>query len=349
MNKGMSVAENRMHRWYAVLLVMAFASCLPFAAPGQDQTTDPANQPLIKLQNENQELRKTVEIQTQELLELRNRVKDMESAMPDYAGDDASRVVLGRRNWNFSVGATYCSVFDAGDAVIQLPGSYHTSGAMMGYEVSAGKDTDKVGLTAYTGEYDTDVKSVSAEKNAQAECREKNTRTDIELAWSRIAVRSDRFGIGFYWGARYLRADKTLTRIEVSGDTRDEKEFSGANDWMLGSLGVFISTRFIREWPLSFFTSGSASIGMVRGMVVDSGDNVWDDGIIQTAYHTESMTAWALTGTLGLQYPVTEHAMIRLGYRAQGLNSIDGFRPFVKTGTFYDGHQGGVAGLSILF
>jgi len=349
MNKSMDAVKNRMRERCTVLLVTALVSGLPFAAPGQDQSAAPTNQSLLTLQNENQELRKTVEIQTQELLELRDRVKELESAMPDYAGDDASRVVLGRRDWSFSAGATYCSIFDAGDSVLQLQGSAQTSGSMMGYELSAGKDTDRVGLTMYLGEYDTDVTSIYEEKNAQAECHETITRTDVELAWSRIAARSDRFGIGFFWGARYLRSDKALTMIEVSGDMRDEKEFSGSSDWMLGSLGVFISTRFFREWPLSFFTSGSASIGMVRGMVADAGEIAWDDGAIEIAYHTESMTAWALTGTLGLQYPITEYAMIRLGYRAQGLNSIDGLEPLGKTGTFYDGHQGGVAGLSFFF
>jgi hypothetical protein len=176
-----------------------------------------------------------------------------------------------------------------------------------------------------------------------------NDRTDIEFAWSRITVRSDRFGIGFFWGGRYVRSDKTETMIEVSKKTRDEKEFSAVNQWMLGSLGIFMSTRFLREWPLSFFTSGSVSVGAISGMAKDSGDEVWDDGVISTDYHSKAMPAWALTGTLGLQYPVTEHGVIRLSYRAQGLNSIDGFWPFIKAGTFFDGQGGVGAGVSILF
>lgn len=334
---------------YLSAAIILLLGVLPFPLLGQGQAPDPMRQRVTELEKENQQLRKTVDLQTQELLELRNKVKDLESALPEHTTDDSESLLVGSHEWSYAAGLTAIRVMGGSDSFLQSPALGNVAGNMIGYEFSAGKDMDRLGLTVFRGKYDIDGLLVAYGPDTWAESSETYDRTDVELAWSRIVVRSDRFGIGFVWGGRYVRSDRTETVIEVSGNMRDEQTFDSVNNWMLGSLGMFMSTRFLREWPLSFFASGSVSLGAVNGKVRDAPVDDWTDGVIDLSYHSDSMAAWAFTGTLGLQYPVTEHCVARFVSRAQWLNSSDGYLPFFGGGTFYDMQAGGSIGVSILF
>lgn len=325
---------------------MSLLSAFPFPINAQD--AEALRQRIKELENENSQLRKTTELQSGELLELRRKLKDMEAVHPGSTGEDQSRILLESRTWNYSAGLMLFNVFDSGDAVFKGVGGFDTGGLMIGYALSAGRDRDRYGITVYQGEYDAKSTSV-APPDISSINRKTNDRIDIDIAWTRMTIRTERLGFGYLWGAKYLRSEKTLESSQANGTIHDEKIFEGVNEWEMINFGLFLSGKFFPDYPLYGFISGTVSLGLVQGMAVDVPDSAWDDGIIDSTYRTDSHMAWALNGSLGLQHPLSAHSSLRIGYRGHMLNSTDGFSPFVYKSTFYDGHQSVFVALDFLF
>lgn len=335
--------------WSNLFVLVVIVSALICTQPHSfAQDPDSLRKRITELENENDKLRRTTELQSGELLELRRKLKDMETVHPDSADQDSSRILLESRTWNYAAGLMLFDVFDSGDAVFKGVGGFNTGGLMTGYAFSAGKDRDRYGITVYQGEYD--VKSTSTTPPDISSINKKtNDRIDIDVAWTRMTIRTERLGFGYLWGAKYLRSDKTLEMSQINGSLHDEKRFEGINEWEMLNFGLFLSGRFFPDYPLYGFISGTVSFGIVHGMAVDVPDSTWDDGIIDSTYRTDTHMAWALNGSLGLQHPLSSHSSLRVGYRGHALNSTDGFSPYVNTSTFYDGHQSVFVALDILF
>lgn len=319
-----------------------------FATPARGEDADLLRRRVEELEKENRQLRQTSELQTQELLELRRKLKELESALPEPPAGDAAQVRLDSRRWNYTVGVMVFSVFDSGDAISRGYGPYTLDGMLTGYAFSAGKDRDRVGIMVYNGQYDYDS-NISSSAGESGASRTTSDRLDVDLAWTHILLRNDRVGLGFLAGVKYLRSDKTVTHTEIKGAVRDEAVNEGLNEWMMGSGGLLLSSRLFRESGLSGFATFAVSVGAVRGMAVDVADTAWDDGSVDYTYRDDTQLAWGINGTLGLQYPVMSRGVVRVGYRSQALNSVDGFAPFVRTSTFYDGQQSVFAALDVLF
>jgi len=328
------------------ILVVSLIAFLPFSVYAQD--IEALRQRNKELENENSQLRRTTELQSGELLELRRKLKDVEAVRPDSAGADPSRILMDANTWNYAVGLMLFDVFDSGDAVFKGVGGFDTGGLMIGYALSAGKDKDRYGITVYQGEYDAKSSSISPPDISSIN-KKTNNRIDIDVAWTRMTIRNERLGFGYLWGAKYLRSDKTLESSQINGSIHDEKTFEGLNEWEMINFGLFMSGKLFQDYPLYGFISGTVSLGLVHGMAVDVPDSAWDDGIIESTYRTDTHIAWALNGSLGLQHPLSSHSSLRIGYRGHALNSTDGFEPFVRTSTFYDGHQSVFIALDILF
>jgi len=327
-------------------MVVSLLSALSISIYAQD--IEVMRQRIKELEGENSQLRKSNELQSDELLELRRKLKEMEAIHPDATGENPSRIMLESHTWNYAIGLMLFDVFDSSDAVFKDVGGLDTGGLMTGYAFSAGKDKDRYGITVYQGEYDVKNNS-SASPDISNINKKTNNRIDIDIAWTRMTIRNERFGFGYLWGAKYLRSEKTLESSQTKGSIHDEKKFEGINEWEMVDFGLFISGKPLPNYPLYAFISGTISLGMVHGMAVDAPDSAWDDGIIDSTYHTDTHMAWALNGSFGLQHPLTSHSSLRIGYRGHALNSTDGFSPYVNTGTFYDGQKSIFLALDILF
>jgi len=338
-----------MFRHRGIMAVVLLALCgfigLP-PARGEGEDLDSLRLRLKQLEDENRQLRETTELQTQELLELRAKVKKLESAVPEP--DDESRIVLGPRVWNYTAGIILFEVFDSGDALSRGSGAFTTGGSMVGYEFSGGKDKDRFGITVYQGTYESDG-SYSPSPKTTRYSRRGSDRIDLDVAWSRLVVQTEQFAFGCLLGGKYLRSDKTIAYQEATPERIGETVFDGVNEWTMLSGGLFLSGRVFRDFPLSAFIAGSVSLGVVHGMAADMPETAPDDGVIDATYRADTHPAWGFNGSLGLMIPVTRHGMLRLGYRGQMLNSTDGASPFINTSTFYDGHQSVFAAVSVLF
>ena len=329
-----------------LVLSVSFRAFMPL--PIHAQETETLRQRNRELEKENSQLRKTTELQTVELLELRRKIKDLETVHTDSTGTDKSGILLESHVWNYSASLMLFDVFDSGDAVFKGVGGFDTGGLMTGLAFSAGKDKDRYGITVYQGEYDAKSESYSPPDISSVN-KKTNERIDIDVAWTRMTIRNERLGFGYLWGAKYLRSDKTLEMSQVNGALQDEERFEGINEWEMFNFGLFLSGRFFPDYPLYGFVSGTISIGMVHGMAVDKKDTAWDDGAIDATYRKDTCMAYAFNGSLGLQHPLTLHSSLRLGYRGHALNSTDGFSPFIYKSTFYDGHQSMFVALDVLF
>jgi hypothetical protein len=329
----------------AVFVAAAIAS---FQLPLYGQDAETLRQRIKQLETENDQLRKTSELQIQELLELRKKLKQLEASLPDSADSNMSQVLPESRTWSYAAGLMVLQIVNAGDALSRTIDTYDINGTMVGYSFSAGKDCDRLGLTVYQGKYAFDTTASSSPKT-WASTRTENERVDIDFAWTRLTVRNDRTGFGVLLGAKYLRSDKTISCIEVKHSVADALSADGFNEWIMANIGIFVSSKLFGDYPLSVFAAGSASIGVVRGLTHDFIDETWNDGKVDSIYRDGAHAAWGLNGLAGLQHPLTRHGMIRVGYRGQALNSTDGFAPFLGRTRFYDGHQGVFVALDYLF
>ena len=329
-----------------LVFTLFLLSCFQFHVIAQD--SESLHKRIKELEDENTRLRTATELQSNELLELRRKIKDMEAVHPGSAGEDPSRIMLESHVWSYSATLMLFDVFDSSDAVFKDVGGLDTGGLMYGCAFSMGRGKDRYGITVYQGEYD--VKNNGGVPPDISNINKKtNNRIDIDVAWTRMTVRSERFGFGYLWGAKYLRSDKTLESSQTRGTIHDEKKVQGINEWEMVDFGLFISGKPFSDYPLYAFISGTVSLGMVHGVAVDKPDSAWDDGIIDSTYRTDTHMAWALNGSFGLQHPLTSFSSVRIGYRGHALNSIDGFSPYVNTGTFYDGQKSIFVALDFLF
>ena len=67
----------------------------------------------------------------------------------------------------------------------------------------------------------------------------------------------------------------------------------------MGTGGIFLSYRLLRNYPLFAAGSFNVLLGYVEGTIVDEEDNT-ADGDINHTYKEDPMTAYGFNGTLGL-------------------------------------------------
>ena len=328
------------------IVLLAALIGLPLSCFAQEP--DPLKRRIEEYETENSKLRQVIELQVQELLKLRDMVGTLEASDRRPAAGDSSQISLQSGKWRFTAGAVLFYIVSQGDALEYTFSAANAQGSLVGYEFAAGKDADSFGVTLYRGSYSFHTDYV-ADQDVKARSGDDVERTDIDVAWTHILTGDDRIAFGSAVGVKYLRTDNTIRRTEVNRAGRDEKTFTGDDEWKMVGAGLVLSGRPFENSPLSAFVMISGSLGMVDGMEVDVTDNTHDDANVTQSYRTGSRMAWGLNGSIGVQHPATSHGMIKLGYRGLVLNSTDGFQPYFSRTDFYDGHMSAFAALEVLF
>jgi len=268
------------------------------------------------------------------------------SSAKDYEDSHSSKIY--DENWNFSfgiIGFFYLDYYNTGNQFIDTDEDHE--GTLYGFRFSAGKGRSRIGLSIYTGEEEFD--SYIKQSNLIERRKDlSNKRLDIDLAWIWTVSQREKTQWGYLIGLKYLNSDRTINESEYAviynedngsvNTSTDSKIFNADNEAYMGSLGLFGSFTPFGFRKTSLFGTFNFLLGAVDGEIRKVKDNSIN-GVIETVYESDTIMAWGLNLTFGVQYLLLDQIALQIGFRGQALNSTDSFFPNARGGKWYDSYS----------